>query len=111
MMIYTSIKKSNKKKDISKPFELRFVETNTRNCSGISGRTRKVSATGPRSYDFIVCLGHDHWMTYYSRNADVRHSPTNMLKSIRHAPSIFINVMIIYVYHLLFFYSDQCYPD
>lgn len=45
MMIYTSIKKSNKKKDISKPFELRFVETNTRNFYGISGRTRKVSAT------------------------------------------------------------------
>lgn len=39
-------------------------------------------------------------MTYYSRNADVRHSPTNMLKSIGHAPSIFINVMIIYVYSL-----------
>lgn len=45
MMIYTSIKKSNKKKDISKPFELRFVETNTRNFYDISGRTRKVSAT------------------------------------------------------------------
>lgn len=45
MMIYTSIKKSNKKKDISKSFELRFVETNTRNFYGFSGRTRKVSAT------------------------------------------------------------------
>lgn len=45
MMIYTSIKKSNKKKDISKSFELRFVETNTRNFYGISGWTRKVSAT------------------------------------------------------------------
>lgn len=45
MMIYTSIKKSNKKKDISKSFELRFVETNTRNFYGISGRTWKVSAT------------------------------------------------------------------
>lgn len=45
MMIYTSIKKSNKKKDISKSFELRFVKTNTRNFYGISGRTRKVSAT------------------------------------------------------------------
>lgn len=45
MMIYTSIKKLNKRKDISKPFELRFVETNTRNFYGISGRTRKVSAT------------------------------------------------------------------
>lgn len=44
MMIYTSIKKSNKKKDISKSFELRIVETNTRNFYGISGRTRKVSA-------------------------------------------------------------------
>lgn len=62
---------------------------------------------GPRSYDFIVCLGHDHWVTYYSHNANVRHSPTNMLKSIRHAPSIFRNVMIIYVY----VYIDQCYPD
>lgn len=37
--------KVKQEEDISKSFELRFVETNTRNCSGISGRTRKVSAT------------------------------------------------------------------
>lgn len=46
MMIYILIKKLNKKKDILKFFEFRFVEINICNFYGIFGRIWKV---------FVIC--------------------------------------------------------
>lgn len=115
MMIYTSIKKSNKKKDISKPFELRFVETQNRNFSGFSGRTRMFLLhviterpeklrfySVPRSWPLDDLLLTQCWCQALSDKYVKIHTPYafNLYKRDAH-PCIW----------LIFFFSDQCYPD